>query len=47
MDSSNALDGMQPALRQVPPKAVLPSRFFHSSMQATESLFCAARMAAG
>ena len=46
-DSSSALEGMQPAFRQVPPKALLPSRFFHSSIQATLSLFCAARIAAG
>ena len=47
VDSSSALEGMQPALRQVPPKAAMPSWFFHSSMQATRSLFCAARIAAG
>ena len=47
LDSSSALEGMQPAFRHVPPKAAEPSRFFHSSIQATESLFCAARMAAG
>jgi hypothetical protein len=38
---------MQPAFVQVPPKTAVPSLFFHSSMQATLSLFCAARMAAG
>jgi len=42
-----AFDGMQPAFRQVPPKAGLPSRFFHSSIQATDSLFWPARIAAG
>jgi hypothetical protein len=38
---------MQPALVQVPPNTALPSLFFHSSMQATLSLFCPARIAAG
>jgi hypothetical protein len=38
---------MQPAFRQVPPKARVPSRFCQSSMQATDSLFWAARIAAG
>jgi len=46
-DSSKAFDGMQPAFRQVPPNAYVPSEFFHSSMHATFSLFWAARMAAG
>ena len=39
--------GLQPAFVQVPPNTALPSLFFHSSMQATLSLFWAARMAAG
>ncbi len=47
VDSSSAFDGMQPAFRQVPPNACVPSAFRHSSTQATFSLFCAARIAAG
>ncbi len=46
-DSSNAFEGIQPAFRQVPPNAGVPSGFFHSSMKATLSLFCPARMAGG
>jgi hypothetical protein len=46
-DSSSAFDGMQPAFKQVPPKAKLPSVLIHSSMQATFNLFCPARIAAG
>src|SRR5260221_6698931 len=46
-DSSRALEGMQPAFRQVPPKALLPSRLRQASTQATLRPFCAARIAAG
>ncbi len=47
LDSSSAFDGMQPAFRHVPPKAWLSSRFFQSSMHATERPFWPARIAAG
>ena len=46
-DSSSAFEGMQPAFRQVPPKAALPSRLRQASMQAVLRPFCAARIAAG
>ena len=46
-DSSSAFEGMQPALRQVPPNAWPPSRFFQSSMQAAVRPFWPARIAAG
>src|SRR5690242_13025541 len=46
-DSSKALEGMHPAFRQVPPKALLPSRFFQPSMQAVFRPFWAARIAPG
>ena len=45
-DSSSALEGMQPTLRQVPPSAYSPFSFFHSSMQAVLKPSCAARIAA-
>ena len=45
-ESSRALDGMQPTLRQVPPSAGLPSLPMKSSMQATDRPSWAARIAA-
>jgi len=45
-DDSNAFDGMQPTLRQVPPSASSPLGVFHPSMQATLKPSCAARTAA-
>ena len=45
-DDSKALEGMQPTLRQVPPRASSPFAFFQPSMQAVLSPSCAARTAA-
>ena len=45
-DSSSALDGMQPTLRQVPPSAGFPAGLFHSSTQAVFRPSWAARIAA-
>src|SRR3990167_8525926 len=44
--SSNALDGMQPTFRQVPPRAILPSLSWYFSIQAVFRPSCAALMAA-
>ena len=45
-DWSSALEGMQPTLVQVPPRAGFPSAPRHSSMQAVLRPSCAARIAA-
>ena len=44
--ASSALDGMQPTLRHVPPRASSPFALRHPSMHAVFNPSCAARMAA-
>ncbi len=45
-EASSAFEGMQPTLRQVPPRASSPLGFFQPSMHAVLKPSCAARTAA-